>query len=122
MPKKFTLGENERLKSRKQIGLMFSEGKSFVLFPFKVYYRQSAPKAIGSNRQYETQKLEPKTQNLKHKSPLQFGIGVSGKLFPRAVDRNQIKRVTKEAYRVQKSALEEKLLKLNCRVDIFFVY
>src|SRR5262245_26618888 len=102
MPKKFTLGKNERLKSRKQIGLMFSEGKSFLLFPFKVYYRQWA---MG-NRQSKAQNLEPDTfrkeslgQILKHNSALQFGIGVSGKLFPRAVDRNQIKRVTKEAYR-----------------------
>lgn len=115
MPKQFTLGKNERLKSRKEIDLVFSEGKSFNVFPYKVHYRQSDPVAIVGNRKSLTQNKELKTC-------LQFGIGVSGKLFPRAVDRNQIKRLTREAYRLQKLELQEKILNLNCRLIVFFNY
>jgi ribonuclease P protein component len=37
---------------------------------------------------------------------LQFGAGVSKRHFKRAVDRNRIKRLTREAYRTQKLPLQ----------------
>lgn len=99
MAKQFTLGKNERLKSRKQIEQLFSKGKSFVVNPYKIYYL--------------IQKMNP---------GLQFGIGVSGKNFKNAIDRNRIKRLTREAYRSQKLPLQEKVKQLNKAVNIFFVY
>jgi ribonuclease P protein component len=56
------------------------------------------------------------------KPGLQFGIGVSGKNFKSAVDRNRIKRLTREAYRLQKLPLQEKVKQLNKAVNVFFVY
>ncbi|MBL0132417.1 MAG: ribonuclease P protein component [Chitinophagaceae bacterium] len=41
MAKRFTLGKEERLKSRKQTEQLFSEGKKFTLVPFRVYYLQN---------------------------------------------------------------------------------
>jgi ribonuclease P protein component len=126
MPKKFTLDKRERLKSRKEINMVFSEGKSFLLFPFKVFYWHSVPQApknieIGTLRKATlVQNLKPRTQNLK--TSLQFGVGVSGKLFPRAVDRNQIKRLAREAYRLQKFELQEKVSNTDCRLVVFFTY
>ena len=38
MSKQFTLGKNERLKSRKSIEQLFKAGKSFVVSPYRVHY------------------------------------------------------------------------------------
>jgi len=87
------------LKSRKLIGQIFDEGESFVLQPFKIFYLfTSAPVS------------------------LQAGFTVSSKNFKRAVDRNRIKRLGREAYRLQKKELAEKLKRNNQRLAIFFVY
>ena len=100
MAKQFTLGKNERLKSRKSIEKLFNEGKSFTASPFRVYYLQG--------------KFEI--------SPLQFGVGVSIKNFKKAVDRNRIKRLTKEAYRVQKLSLQQQLREQKKQLNVFFIY
>jgi ribonuclease P protein component len=101
--KQFTLGKNERLKSRKQIEELFSEGKSFPLSPFRIYYHVAPPSTNSS-------------------STLQFGAGVSGKNFKRAVDRNRVKRLTREAYRLQKKQLQEATMQKKLQLNIFFIY
>ena len=53
---------------------------------------------------------------------LKAGFTVSSRNFPRAVDRNRIKRLTREAYRLQKLPLREVLLKNKQRVHLFFIY
>ena len=100
MAKKLTLGKNERLKSRKQIELLFSEGKKFSITPFRVHYvfdELASP-------------------------PLQFGVGVSNKNFKRAVDRNRIKRLVREAYRLQKITLYQKVKEIKGQLNVFFIY
>ena len=100
MGKQFTLGKNERLKSRKQIELLFSEGKKFSMTPFKVHYLFD----------------ESATQ------PLQFGVGVSNKNFKKAVDRNKIKRRIREAYRLQKISLQQKVKVKKSPCRMFIIY
>lgn len=108
--KQFTLGKNERLKSRKQIEQLFDKGKSFVVSPFRVYFNVNAvPIAIGSSMVNE-------------KGPLQFGVGVSAKNFKRAVDRNRIKRLVREAWRLQKNELQEKIKIASKQLHVFFIY
>ena len=97
MTKKFTLGRKERLKSRKAIDLLFSEGKSLTVPPFRIVYR---PAGEG----------------------LLFAAGVSSRNFKKAVDRNRIKRHTREAYRVQKMGLKELLQSTNQGLHVFFTY
>ena len=104
MTKQFTLGKNERLKSRKQIEELFNKGKNFNLFPYKVYYLISILPGPDS------------------RLSLQFGVGVSGKNFKKAVDRNRIKRLTREAYRLQNLSLKEKLKGKKFQLNIFFIY
>lgn len=53
---------------------------------------------------------------------LKAGFTVSSRNFPRAVDRNRIKRLTREAYRLQKLPLREALLKNKQRIHLFFIY
>ena len=102
MPKQFTLGRNERLKSRKQIDKLFAEGKSFSVNPFRVYFLVHGPWTMNHG--------------------LQFGIGVSSKNFKRAIDRNRIKRLTREAWRLQKNELKELLKASNKQLNVFFIY
>lgn len=109
MAKQFTLGKNERLKSRKLIEQLFSEGKNFSSFPFRIYYLVSPltiqiPIAIGTQ------------------FTIQFGAGVGAKNFKKAVDRNRIKRLTREAYRLQKKELQETLRANNQQLNLFFIY
>ena len=103
MAKQFTLGKKERLKSRKQIEQLFSSGKNFPLTPFRIYYQVTALTTNSS-------------------SSLQFGAGVSAKTFKRAVDRNRIKRLTREAYRLQKTPLQEATMEKKLQLHIFFIY
>ena len=113
MSKQFTLGKNERLKSRKLIEQLFSEGKGFVITPFKVYYL-IPEKALTTHHSSVSQSLS--------KGTTQFGVGVSAKNFKKAVDRNRIKRLTRESYRLQKNPLHEKLTSKNIQLNIFFIY
>jgi len=101
--KQFTLGKNERLKSRKQIEQLFNEGKSFYLSPFRIYYLVTPLITISV-------------------STLQFGTGVSAKNFKRAVDRNRVKRLIREAYRLQKQPLQEGVMQEKLQLNIFFIY
>lgn len=101
MAKQFTLGKDERLKSRKAIEQLFKEGRRFTVSPFRVYYLP----ATGSQ-----------VQNL------QFGIGVPAKNFKKAVDRNRVKRLTREAYRVQKNLLQDQLKTKDKGLHLFLIY
>jgi ribonuclease P protein component len=56
------------------------------------------------------------------RSSLSFGTGVSAKNFKKAVDRNRIKRVTKEAYRLQKTELKKLLEEKGIHLNVFFIY
>ncbi|OSZ73862.1 ribonuclease P protein component [Chitinophagaceae bacterium IBVUCB2] len=93
MAKQFTLGKSERLKSKKQTDQLFSEGKKFSLVPFRIFY----------------------TTNTLENARNQFGVGVSNKIFKKATDRNRIKRLVREAWRLQQHLLQSKLI-------IFFIY
>lgn len=98
MGKQFTLGKNERLKSRKSIEQLFNDGHRFLHTPFKVFYIQN------------------------DKPGLQFGVGVSSRNFKKAVDRNRVKRLTKEAYRLQKSGLQQQLKGKKTGLNLFIIY
>lgn len=104
MAKQFTLGKNERLKSRKQIEQLFKSGQRFVSPPFRIFY------SFQTGGQSE----------MNH--PLQAGFSASSRNFKTAVARNRIKRLTKEAYRLQKNALQDKLEEQNRKLNIFFIY
>jgi ribonuclease P protein component len=107
--KQFTLGRNERLKSRKEIEQLFRGGKTISVFPLMVYYLFSPAR-------------NPKSPTRSSQPALQFGVGVSAKHFKKAVQRNTIKRLIREAYRLQKNELQNALTTHNGNVKLFFVY
>lgn len=79
---------------------LFSEGKSFTVFPVKVIY------------------LEVKTPL---DFPIKAGVGASGRNFKKAVQRNRIKRLLRESYRTEKLPLLEFLTQKNKQVVVFFL-
>ena len=103
--KQFTLGKEERLKSRKQIDQLFAKGKSIAITPFRVYFLIN--EMLNAQRSMFN---------------VQFGVGVSAKNFKKAVDRNRIKRLTREAWRLQKNELNEKIKTTQKQLNVFFIY
>lgn len=85
---KFTLGKQERLKSRKLIERLYKEGNSVKAFPLRMMYLQT-----------------------EHRSdfPAQAGFSVPKRNFKKAVSRNRIKRLLRETYRLQKVIVYDNL-------------
>ncbi len=78
----FSFSHKEKLKSKKLIEQLFKEGKGITSFPLKLIYLDVA---FSSQVKIKTGVIAPK------------------KSFKNAVQRNRIKRLLREAYRLNKS-------------------
>jgi len=85
---KFTLGKDEKLKSRKLIEHLFGEGKRVKSFPLQLIYLQ-----INHDSEF----------------PIKVGFSVPKKVVKLAVDRIRIKRMMREAYRLNKYLISENI-------------
>ncbi|MDR3218405.1 MAG: ribonuclease P protein component [Dysgonamonadaceae bacterium] len=79
-----TLKKEERISAQKEIDLLFEKGASFVSFPLRVVYLVEKPLSGAS---------------------VAILVSVPKRKFKRAVKRNRIKRLVKEAYRRNKHPL-----------------
>ncbi|RKE98780.1 ribonuclease P protein component [Ichthyenterobacterium magnum] len=80
---KATYSKKEKLKSQKLIEQLFSEGKSVSAYPLRMVYLKTT---FNDNTKLKT------------------GVSVSKRNFKKAVDRNRIKRLLREAYRLNKAS------------------
>ena len=78
----FSYPKKEKLKSQKLIEQLFSEGKSVSAFPLRMVYLKTE---FEDDVQFKT------------------GVSTSKRNFKNAVDRNRIKRLLREAYRLNKA-------------------
>lgn len=98
MPKN-NFSKEERLHKKRHIDQLFTSKQAFTIYPYRVIYQ-----------------FEPTTDQ-KPAERAACLISVAKKRFKRAVARNRLKRLTREAYRLNKSplckVLEEKDLTLH---------
>ena len=97
MTTRYTLGKTERLKSRKAIDHLFAKGQRFNVGALRVYFLPVEREGVRA------------------------GVTVSSKIFSKAVDRNRIKRLLRETYRLQKHLLME-TVPAGKGVELFFVF
>lgn len=93
-----TYSKQEKLKSRKALEQLFAKGKSFSVFPIKVFYTVSDGELV------------------------QAGVGVSSRIFKKAHDRNKVKRLLREVYRTQKQPLYTNVASNQQQLNVFFLY
>ena len=74
-------GKKDKLKSKKTIERLFNEGRSITVYPLRLVYLET---------------------EFKDSSILKTGVSVSKKHHKTAVSRNRIKRLLREAHRLNK--------------------
>jgi ribonuclease P protein component len=89
----FSYPKAEKLKSKKIIDLLFSEGKSVSKYPLRLVFVK---------------------HDFEEDVPLKMGVSVSKKYFKKAVDRNYFKRLLRECYRLNKHLLTENIEDKYC--------
>jgi len=99
LEKKFTIGKTERLKSRKKIDELFRSGRRFSAGPFRVSFTLEQGPGL-----------------------LQFGTGAGTRNFKRAHDRNRIKRLARENWRVANQSLKALLAARQLSLFVFVLY
>ena len=108
MPKVFTYQKLDKLKSRKQTQFLFSKGQAITVFPIRLVY---------------TIEIIDNTTSTTHSSSLlQAGVGAPSNTFKKAVLRNRVKRLLREAYRLEKPSFVNQAALENKKVNLFFLY
>ncbi len=97
----FTFPKAQKLKRKRDIDELFTSGKSLSISILRVNYR-----IINEGSDY----------------PLLAGFSVSKKTFKKAVMRNLIKRRMREAYRLNKHFVADKLKGLKLTIHLMFIY
>jgi ribonuclease P protein component len=78
-----SIPKNEKLKSEKCITQLFNEGSAITVFPLRLVFLETTFEAPVK---------------------VKVGVSVGKRKFKTAVDRNRIKRLIREAYRLNKGA------------------
>jgi len=96
-----SFSKSEHLCGEKRITRLFTQGDAFIAYPLRVVYI-----------------IEPVRDNV----PSSVLVSVPKKRFKRAVKRNRLKRLMREAYRLNKTSLIVKLEEKQLQVHIAFNY
>lgn len=98
---RYKLTKAERVTGSKRVASIFLSGKSFISYPLRVVYL-------------------PHEQSFAAKCSIL--VTVPKKRLKKAVDRNRIKRLIREAYRLNKEIVNEIEFTDASKLDIAFVY
>lgn len=98
----FGFKKEERLKSKMVIDSLFKEGKSTFVFPIKLVWKE----VEGGDYAF----------------PAKAAFTIPKRNFPKAVQRNQIKRKMKEAYRLNKHVFYENAIDRRKQYAMMFIY
>lgn len=98
--RKFTFGKKERVTGRGRIDALFSSGRAFMAYPFRVTYFL-----------YESGNAD-----------VALLVSIPKKRLRKAVDRNRMKRLAREAYRLNKFMLDKGLLPEGMALDVALIY
>lgn len=92
--------KSQRLKSRKKLQLVFTEGKSVRTKDLRLVYLVEKNEAAD----------------------VKCGVGLTTRNFKHAVDRNRIKRLLREAYRLQQHDLKNYVQDHPLGLSLFLLY
>lgn len=95
----FAFGKEERLCSRRLIDRLYSDGHRLMAFPYSVQWRSES---LGV--------------------PCQVLVVAPKRKFKHAVDRNRVKRLTRECWRMRKQSLYEYLAGRDMSLTLALVY
>jgi ribonuclease P protein component len=96
-----TFRKSEKICNQKQIDTLFASGKSYTSGLFRLIYLETEPGELP---------------------PVQVLIAVPKKNLRNAVDRNRMKRLIREAYRLSKHNISNVLAKAGKHYNIAFVF
>ena len=102
----FTFSKEERLCSRQLIDQLYTEGHRLMAFPYSVQW-------------LIVPDLSPFTSHL---LPCQVMIVAPKRKFHHAVDRNRVRRLTRECYRLRKHTLYQFLEEQGISIVFSMVY
>lgn len=97
-----TLKKTEKLKSSRLIGELFKSGDTITVIPLKLFWKLN--------------------NDFNRFAPARMTVSVPSRNFKRSIDRNLIKRRSREAYRLNKHKLIHSLSEKKFSLNLVFLY